>query len=164
MNKESSLIITKAECHDLSDILKLQYEAYQSEAVLYNDFSIQPLMQTLEQIVQEHRGSTFLKAVDDGKIIGSVRAHAKLDTVYINKLIVLPAYQNRGLGKRLLRAIEQEFPGKRYELFTGAKSAKNLTLYEKSGYVRYKEEQKSPGLVLIYLEKKSWIDSSYDHD
>ena len=148
-----SFVITKAEPKDLIEILKLQYEAYQSEAILYKDFSIQPLTQTLEQMVQEYQESTFLKAVGNGKIIVSVRAQEKLNTVYINKLMVLPAYQNRGLGKRLLQAMEQEFPGKRYELFTGAKSVKNLTLYEKSEYVRYQEEKKSSDLVLVYLQK-----------
>jgi len=68
---------------------------------------------------------------------------------------VLPGYQNRGVGKRLLQAIENEFRGKRYELYTGFKSAKNLILYEKCGYTRFKTEEASRGLKLVYLEKRT---------
>jgi hypothetical protein len=53
----------------------------------------------------------------------------------------------------MLQAVENEFHVKRFELFTGLKSVKNLALYEKCGYVRFKTEDASPGLTLAYLEK-----------
>jgi predicted N-acetyltransferase YhbS len=118
------LIIEKAREADVPEILLLQREAYQSEAEIYNDYSIQPLTQTLEQAKQEFQNNMVLKAVLDGKIIGSVRAYEKDNTAYIGKLIVSPAHQNKGIGKQLLQAIENEFQGKRFELFTGSKSEK----------------------------------------
>ena len=145
--------ITKAELCDMPDILKLQYAAYQSEAERYNNFSIQPLTQTLEQLAEEYKGCTMLKAVIDGKIAGSVRALEENNTVYIGKLMVFPEYQNRGIGKSLMTAIEAAFPHKRYELFTGAKSEKNIALYEKRGYRRFKEKEEAPGLTFVYMEK-----------
>jgi len=145
--------IMKAEKADATKILRVQYAAYQSEAALYNDYSIQPLMQTVEQITDEICDGVVLKAVNDGRIIGSVRAREKENTIYIGKLIVLPEYQNLGIGKSLLRAIEDAFRGKRYELFTGEKSEKNIILYEKCGYIRLKKEEVDQGLVHIYLEK-----------
>jgi len=36
--------------------------------------------------------------------------------------MVLPDYQNKGVGRRLLAAIEKEFQGKRFELITGSKN------------------------------------------
>jgi len=149
--------ILKAHESDAEEILRLQYAAYQSEAAIYNNYSVQPLTQTLEQTVEEFNESTVLKAVSDGKIIGSVRAAEKEDSVYIGKLMVLPDYQNQGIGKRLLKTIENEFQGKRYWLITGNKSVKNLKLYEKCGYKRFKEEEISPGLILVYLEKQTII-------
>jgi len=146
--------IEKAEKADTAEILRIQYAAYQSEAALYNDYSIQPLTQTVEQVTEEFNGGVVLKAVKDGKIIGSVRAYEKENTVYIGKLIVLPEYQNKGIGKRLLQAVEDEFRGRRYELFTGEKSEKNLRLYEKCGYTRFKREEVTPELTFIYLEKQ----------
>jgi len=145
--------ILKAAESDAALILRLQYDAYQSEAILYNDFSIPPLTQTLERILEEFRGGVVLKAVLDDEIIGSVRGYEKQDTAYIGKLIVSPRYQNQGIGKRLLQAIENEFDGKRYELFTGIKSEKNLRLYEKCGYVRFKTEEAANGPTFVYLEK-----------
>ena len=45
--------IEKAIETDLNEILNLQRLAYQSEAILLNNFSIPPLMQTLEEVQQE---------------------------------------------------------------------------------------------------------------
>jgi len=145
--------ILKAQKADAEEILRLQYAAYQSEAILYNDFSIQPLTQTLEHAIAEFEDSVVLKAVLNCEIIGSVRACEKQNTAYIGKLMVLPAYQNRGIGKRLLHAIEGEFQGRRFELFTGAKSSKNIALYEQCGYTRFKTEEGAPELSFVYLEK-----------
>ena len=97
----------------------------------------------------------MLKAVLDGEIIGSVRAYADGDTVYIGKLIVRPDHQGMGLGKRLLSEIERELSKKRYELFTSGKSERNLHLYEKAGYKRFKEETADSGITFVYLEKKA---------
>ena len=147
--------ICKAREADMAEILRLQQIAYQSEAILYNDYSIQPLTQTIEQAAAEFRDCVVLKAVMDGKIIGSVRAYEKSGVAYIGKLMVLPGYQNEGIGKHLLQAIESEFKGRRFELYTGARSEKNLALYEKCGYVRFKTEQATPGLTFVYMEKTS---------
>ena len=154
MNILNEYEILVAHESDAEEILHLQYAAYQSEAAIYNNYSIQPLTQTLEQAIIEFKGSTVLKAIYDGKIIGSVRATEQKDgSVYIGKLMVLPDFQNRGIGKRLLQAIENKFSGKRYWLTTGDKSEKNLKLYEKYGYTRFKTEKIEPGLTFVHLEK-----------
>ena len=152
-NASETIHITRAEASDMAEILELQYTAYQSQALLHDDFTIQPLTQTIDEITKEYRKCTFLKAVQDGEIIGSVRAYEKNGTVYIGKLMVHPNHQGKGLGKLLLGAIEQEFPRKRYELFTGAKSARNLNLYETSGYTRFREDTNPAGIRIVYLQK-----------
>ena len=149
--------VDKAALDDLNEILELQQKSYQSEAELYNDFTIQPLTETLEQVVDEFRRGVFLKVEIDGKIIGSVRAYESDGTAYINKLIVHPDYQNKGVGKKLLQAIEEAYPDRRYELFTGAKSEKNLSVYSKAGYVQFKEEQATPELTFVYMEKQNIV-------
>ena len=145
--------ITTSDKSDAAEILGLQRIAYQSEAEIYNDFSIQPLTQTLEQVAAEFDGTVILKAVVDGKIIGSVRAYEKDNTAYVGKLMVLPEYQNQGVGKRLLSAIEATFQGKRFELFTGFRSEKNMAVYHKSGYRVFKTEEITPDLTFVYMEK-----------
>ena len=147
--------IARADIEDAEEILNLQKLAYQSEAVIYQDFSIPPLTQTTEEIAEEFETFTFLKALDDGhRIVGSVRARLDGDSCLIGRLIVHPECQRQGLGTALMNAIEARFPqAKRYELFTGAKSVGNLRLYERLGYRPFKEHVVHESLSLVYLEK-----------
>ncbi|MDF9409616.1 hypothetical protein L7E55_14865 [Pelotomaculum isophthalicicum JI] len=77
------MIIEKAMATDVEEILALQKLAYVSEAEIYDDFSIPPLVQTLKEIKDEFRNQVFLKAVINGTIVGSVRAYQKEETCYI---------------------------------------------------------------------------------
>ncbi len=139
---------------DLEEILTLQKLAYISEAEIYNDFSIPPLQQTLEEIRKEYNENTFFKAVASGRIVGSVRANVTDGKCYIGKLIVHPDYQNKGIGTALMKHAEAHFQGcKRYELFTGYKSEKNLYLYQKLGYRIFRKEKVTDNLEIVYLEK-----------
>ena len=69
--------IIKAKFEDLPKILILQKLAYLSEAKIHNNYSIQPLLQTLEELETEFEKSIILKLVEDEKseIIGSIRAY-----------------------------------------------------------------------------------------
>lgn len=148
------ITIDKAQENDLQEILALQYIAYQSEAKLFNNMDIPPLKQTIDEVYDEFSKGTFLKAVDEkGVIIGSVRAYQENNTVYIGKLMVHPDMQKKGLGTKLLLAIEAKYPNKRYELFTSTKSISNIKLYEKLGYKIFKKEAISQELQFVYLEK-----------
>jgi len=149
------MLIRKAEKSDLRKILELQELAYQSEAVLHDDFSIPPLHQTLEEMEREYDAGVFLVAVAVfGVIVGSVRAYVEDGTVYIGKLIVRSEVQSRGIGTKLMESIERECAGERYELFTGYKSVRTIRLYEHLGYVRFKEKKISEKLTLVFLEKR----------
>lgn len=154
--------IVQAEEADLEAILELQRLAYQGEARLLNDFSIPPLMQTLEEMKEEFRSGIFLKAVDEkGKIVGSVRGTLRGDTLLIGKLMVHPEHQGNGLGSCLLQELEKNCPAPRLELFTSNKSLRNLCLYERNGYTRCAEKAVSPALMLIFLEKSPLIQPAH---
>jgi ribosomal protein S18 acetylase RimI-like enzyme len=148
-------MIERATVADAEEILSLQKLAYRSEAETYDDFSIPPLLQTLEEIKKDFENQTFLKATLDGKIRGSVRAFIKEGTCYIGRLIVHPDFQNQGLGTELMKKIEEVFKGaRRFELFTGHKSEKNLYLYQKLGYKIFKAVKAHDRLNIVYLEKR----------
>ncbi len=146
--------IQAATVEDLPEILALQRLAYQSEAEICGDYSIPPLTQTLDSLREDHARQVILKAVDEAGIVGSVRAYEKDGTCYIGRVIVHPDRQNRGLGARLMAAIEARFPAvERFELFTGEKSVRNLYFYQKLSYRPFRREFVHDGLTLVYLEK-----------
>jgi len=148
------ITITKATKEELQEILRLQYLAYQSEAALFGTTDIPPLRQTIEEVIEEYNKGLILKALDEnGKIIGSVRAYAEKGTAYIGKLMVHPQMQKKGIGSMLLSAIENEFPNHRFELFTSTRSIGNIRLYEKHGYKIFREEESSPELRFVFMQK-----------
>ena len=148
------MIITTATPEDAQAILDLQRLAYRSEVELYGDDTLPPLTETVDQIRAEFGHRLILKAVDDGLIVGSVRAHQEGDTCHIGRLIVHPDRQGRGIGTALMNEVEARLPeARRFELFTGTLSVRNIRLYERLGYVAFKEQVVSPRVTLVYLEK-----------
>lgn len=149
------MTVLKAEQKDLQEILELQYLAYQSEAALFGNKDIPPLKETIEELTEEFNKGTILKLVEDGKIIGSVRAYAKNGTAYIGKLMVHPDHRCKGYGTLLLNEIEKCFPDCRFELFTSTRSEDNIRLYQKLGYIIFDRKEITDELVFVYLENSN---------
>ena len=147
------MLIQTANIDDAEEILTLQKLAYKSEAKLHDDFQIPPLVESLDELKDKFKTHVFLKAITDGKIIGSVRILQKDNTCYIGRLMVHPDFQNRGIATELLMEIERTFSCSRFELFTGEKSVKTIRLYEKLGYKRFKVQKPAANVTLVFLEK-----------
>jgi ribosomal protein S18 acetylase RimI-like enzyme len=143
--------IEDASLRDLQAILDLQKLCYRENAERYDDFTIPPMTQTLEGMEDDFNRCVILKIETELGIIGSVRGCKQDGSVLIGRLIVHPDFQNNGLGKRLMREIENRFPrARRFELFTGVKDEKNIHFYTKLGYKKFGEK---PEAHLIFLEK-----------
>lgn len=154
MNTDHSVTISEAGLADAENVWRLQRAAFRAEADLYGDERIPPLVQTLEELVREFSSKICLKACDaDGRLVGAVRLQRQGTTVLLGRLSVEPACQRQGIGSALLRAAEHVWPeAVRIELFTGSRSVGNLRLYERHGYVRFRE-MATPTVTLVYLEK-----------
>ncbi|EKD26904.1 MAG: hypothetical protein ACD_79C00972G0010 [uncultured bacterium] len=153
VNNLGMLTIEPATKNDALEILELQKTSYRNEVELYNDPSYPPLTQTVESLVETFEKEYFLKAVMEGKIVGSVRARMENDTCYIRRLVVHPIYQNYGIGKRLIQTIEYQFrDAKRFEIDMTAKTKRIIFFFKKLGFKFLKKEE-IDSRTWVYLEK-----------
>lgn len=150
----SEVQIGRATPDDAEAILKLQHCAYQSEATLYQDWSLPPLLETVEQLQGEFVTTVVLKAERAGELVGAVRGKSSAGRCAIGRLIVRPDLQGRGIGRTLMRRIEAEFPrADCFELFTGSRSVRNIGLYEALGYRQCRTQTITDTLTLVWMEK-----------
>jgi ribosomal protein S18 acetylase RimI-like enzyme len=148
------LIIEQAKVEDAAAILSLQHLAYQTEGEIYNDYTIPPLIQTLDELKEEFGEYLVLKAIINDRIVGSVRGRMDEDTCYVGRLIVHPEYRNQGIGRKLMDELEPRFPDARvFQLFTGHKSKNNIILYQKLGYRISSREPVTSGITLVHMTK-----------
>lgn len=147
--------IDDAQPCDAGEILALQKLAFLSEARLYNDYSIPPVTQTLDEMERDIANTTVLKATEGGSIIGSVRGAVDSGVCLVGRLVVHPAHQRRGIGMRLMAVMEERFARscECFEIFTGHKSQGALSLYAKRGYLRYRAVPLHDGLTMVFLRK-----------
>lgn len=146
--------ILSAKQDDCDQIIQLQRLAYESEARLYNDWTLPPLLQTEDSLRQELETSHILKAIEGSEIVGSVRAKLVEDTCHIGRLIVHPDFQGKGIGTELLQQIEKRFSqAAQFELFTGSKSEGNIRFYVRNGYTISRTQVLTENISLVYFVK-----------
>src|SRR5690606_21628931 len=155
-----SVTISAAAEQDAEQIFRLQYLCFQSEAALYGNYRIAPLVQSLDSVRQEVAEDCVFVARLGDEVVGSVRGRITEDgTAAIGKLCVHPRLQGHGIGARLLRAAEaalaEERGAKTFRLEAGHRSEGNLRLYSKVGYQRVGTSKGSDGVPMIALEKKA---------
>jgi ribosomal protein S18 acetylase RimI-like enzyme len=144
-----------ASIDDADKILKIQKAAFLGQARIYNNYQLPPLTQCLESIRSEFNEKTFLKVVLKDQIIASARFNVTEGHVTIDRVVVEPTYQNKGIGTTLLREIESRIPNaEAFYLFTGNKSERNIYLYEKMGYKAIKTQVTEQGVELLFMGKK----------
>lgn len=140
---------------DAGELITVQRAAYLGEAQRYGTPFLPPLTESPEEVFAN--GVTVLVArLTSGRLVGSVRGTAGGDTWFVQRLAVAPDLHGRGIGSRLLDAIEALAPAgtTRCELDTGARSEANLRLYRRHGYAEVGRRAMSPEVTLVYLRKQ----------
>jgi ribosomal protein S18 acetylase RimI-like enzyme len=114
------------------------------------------MIETKADVLHALEESVVLKATFDGRLIGSVRGRIdESGACYIGRLSVDPAWQNHGLGARLMREAEGAFPSAHvFTLITGETSP-SVRLYERLGYRVTRREPKTPLLTVVTMEKET---------
>ncbi|QYX81333.1 GNAT family N-acetyltransferase [Streptomyces akebiae] len=153
-----SVTISVATEQDAEQIFKLQYLCFQSEAALYGNYRIDPLVQSLDSVRAEVAADCVFVARLGDEVVGSVRGALDADgTAAIGKLCVHPRLQGHGIGARLLRAAEsalaEERGATRFRLSAGHRSEGNLRLYRRVGYETVGTSQGQDGVPMVVLEK-----------
>jgi ribosomal protein S18 acetylase RimI-like enzyme len=150
--------ISVATERDAEQIFKLQYLCFQSEAALYGNYRIDPLVQSLDSVRQEVVADCVFVARLGEEVVGSVRGRVTEDgSASIGKLCVHPRLQGHGIGARLLRAAEsalaEQRGATRFRLEAGHRSEGNLRLYRRVGYQAVGTSQGDDGVPMVVLEK-----------
>lgn len=92
---------------------------------------------------------------EDGKILGAITGRAYYNEVHIGDLIVSKDCRRSGLGSKLVKAVEEYYSGKCYDIITlttfGFQAPE---FYKKLGYkIEFVRENKDPKLSKYFLSK-----------
>ena len=141
---------------DYPAVLKVQKKAFAEIAKLYKRNSIAPLNQTLDELTEECRQGICLVAETGKVIVGSVRAVIRDGNAEINRLVVLPEFQNQGAGKALMHRIEAILRQQveTATLYTDKNDERNVNFYRALGYEVFAEKLDNNGPSFVYLKKQ----------
>lgn len=159
-----SVTISVASEKDAEQIFRLRYLCFQSEAALYGNYRIDPLVQGLDSVREEVAADCVFVARLGEEVIGSVSGRLTEDgAAGIGGLCVHPRLQGHGIGARLLRAAESALAEERgatsFRLHTGHRSGGSLRLYRSVGYRTVGTQDGADGVPVIVLEKPAPVGS-----
>ncbi|MBI0093671.1 GNAT family N-acetyltransferase [Lactobacillus sp. M0403] len=109
--------------------LKQLINLYQS--VGWTSYTEKP--ELLQQAV--HNSLYVLGAFNHDQLIGLIRVVGDgLTIIYIQDLLVLPAYQNKGIGSTLINKVRKEFRHVRQQVLLTMEEPETRAFYEKNGF------------------------------
>jgi tRNA (guanine37-N1)-methyltransferase len=146
--------IVPAGATDAAELLVLQRCCWVDEAIANDTLDIPALHESLEDVRAWIDVWSAWCVRLDGRLVGAVRARREGSLWDIGRLMVAPDLAGRGLGRFLLGFAEARAPAgvDTIVLFTGARSVRNITMYERAGF-RRTGAPAPPGAVA--LEKRA---------
>lgn len=148
-----NMIITNVDECDLEIIFDLQGAVFQDEPLLTNLAYFKEVI-TLDDLKKSYEKYDFLKAVeDDGSISGIICGYETNNTVSILAVIVRKERRNKGIGRKLVFAMEHLYPNIRCEIQSPNSMPKNIAFYESMGYVKCRQEKLSNNEIISTFEK-----------
>jgi len=109
-----SVVIEPAKKEDASELDQLVNSAYRGESSKQGWTTEADLLDgtridaaAIAELIKQP-GTTLLKYVEDGKILGCVELREEKGKLYLGMLTVRPYLQGKGIGKQLLKAAEEQ--------------------------------------------------------
>ena len=143
--------LRQAMASDAADIRKLTREAYAKWVPLIGR-EPKPMTADYVEAVRNHRIDLLYL---EGKLAALIETIAEADHLLIENVAVSPAFQGRGLGRKLMAHAEQLAASSGYgevRLYTNKLFAANVDLYRKLGYRIDREEDLKYG-VAVHMSK-----------
>lgn len=147
------MIITNVDEYDLENVFQLQGAVFQEEPLLTHLDYFKEVI-SLDDLSKCFNKYDFLKAVeDDGSISGIICGYENNDTVSILAVMVKKEKRNKGIGRKLVFAMEHLYPNIRCEIHTPNSMPKNIAFYESMGYVKCRQKEIDGSEIISTFEK-----------
>jgi GNAT superfamily N-acetyltransferase len=146
--------ISRMQASDAGEILTIQRAAFVSEALIYGDPDMPPLVQTLEELRAELEDGDGWVARVGPRLVGVLRCRETDELLLIGRIAIAPDMQGSGIGRALLEAAERHSLAPEAELFTGSLSEANLRLYERCGYRITERVDNGDGTEQVFMRKR----------
>ncbi len=140
MAPSGSIVIRQARAADLADLAAMLQILFEIEEDFFFDEARQ--RQGLMLMLESEQG-VVLAAETSGKVIGMCTGQLLISTaegapaVQVEDVVVLPGWQNRGVGRLLMRSIAEWAAGKkatRLQLLADSNNKAALSFYNKIGW------------------------------
>ena len=144
--------LSRATAADAAELLVLQRACWVQEAIDNSSLELPALTETLEEVTAWITAWQVWVVHHHGRLVAAGRARREGASWEVGRLMVAPDLAGRGLGRWLLRYAECAAPDDvtSVGLFTGARSLRNLALYQRAGYQPVGE---SGGAVRLIKER-----------
>ncbi|MFT5819969.1 MAG: ribosomal protein S18 acetylase RimI-like enzyme [Crocinitomix sp.] len=148
-------MIEKLQNTDLATAMKMKavfQVSYAIEAKLLNAVDFPPLKRKIEGYTNSE--NTFFGFLVDDQIAGVIEIATKDTAIHIQSLVVDPQFFRRGIAKKLIGHILQDYDAKIITVETGAANEPASRLYEKSGFVEIRQYDTDHGIRKVCFEMR----------
>ena len=103
---------------------------------LYNDVGWSSYTKDIDSLIKSIKNSLKVISVwDKGLLVGLIRVVGDGHSIiYIQDILILQKYQNRGIGKRLIEIILDKYKNVMQKVLLTDKEEKNILFYKKVGF------------------------------
>ncbi|MDK0918576.1 GNAT family N-acetyltransferase [Clostridium perfringens] len=103
---------------------------------LYNDVGWSSYTKDIDSLIKSIKNSLKVISVwDNDLLVGLIRVVGDgYSIIYIQDILILQKYQNRGIGKRLIEIILDKYKNVRQKVLLTDKEEKNILFYKKVGF------------------------------